>query len=104
MNRPELKTLEQLLAQTPGYRKDDIRQVLLAVLGPTALEPEAPAESDLGADDLADLGGPKLELKAPEQPGAAPQGASAASGPGKLRLRDPSQGLQLDLGAKSAPR
>jgi tetratricopeptide (TPR) repeat protein len=92
---------EQLLAQTPAYRKDDIREVLGAVLGPTALEPAAPAQPDLGADDLADLGGPKLEL---ERPAGAGSAASSASGAAKLRLRDPSQGLQLDLGAKPRAR
>lgn len=94
---------EQLLAQTPAYRKDEMRQLLGAVLGPTALEPAQPAQADLGADDLADLGGPKLELEAPKE-GAGLTGAAGASGSGKLRLRDPSQGLRLDLGAKPGAR
>jgi tetratricopeptide (TPR) repeat protein len=99
------QTAEQLLAQAPAYRKDEVRQVLGAVLGPTALEPAAPAQADLRADDLADLGGPKLELEPPEEGARGGAGlggpAGAGSGAGKLRLRDPSQGLQLDLGGKA---
>jgi hypothetical protein len=98
-------TAEQLLAQTPAYRRDEIRQVLGAVLGPTALEPAAPAQPDLRADDLSDLGGPKLELEPRKDEkglGAGPSGAAnSAPTAGKLRLRDPSQDLRLDLGAKA---
>jgi tetratricopeptide (TPR) repeat protein len=98
------KLAELLLAHVPSYRKEDIRQVLSAVLGPTALEPSAPATPDLRADDLSDLGGPKLELKLPGD--GKPLGAarsddgSSSEAAAKLRLRDSRQGLRLDLGAK----
>jgi tetratricopeptide (TPR) repeat protein len=95
------QTAEQLLAQTPAYRKDEIRRVLGAVLGPTAIEPAQPAQPDLRSDDLADLGGPKLDLEPPQDgTGRGAGAAGAGSGAGKLRLRDPNQGLRLDLGAK----
>lgn len=54
------KTAHELMALSPEYRKADVRELIETVLGPTALDP---IEPDPSADDLADLGGPDLNLQ-----------------------------------------
>ncbi len=100
----------ELVKLAPAYRKDEVRELLTSVLGPTALDP---IEPDMAADDLADLGGPALDLKLGADskllgaPGAAPAAASPAGGnepllmlgdPKKLKLTGGSERLKLDLG------
>jgi hypothetical protein len=94
----------QLVQAVPAYRKDDVREVVKQVLGPTALEPEEPTTVDPSADDLSDLGGPNLKLELPKDTdkptgGAAP-GLNSRGDTQRLQLRDPSQKLQLDLSGK----
>jgi tetratricopeptide (TPR) repeat protein len=99
---------EQLLTQVPAYRKDEIRSVLLQVLGPTALEPEEqpaadqPTTVDPGADDLSDLAGPDLQLGRSEDKAGGPAAGrlNSAGDTKRLQLRDPSQKLQLNLSGK----
>jgi hypothetical protein len=96
------KLAEELLAQVPAYRKEEIRGVLLQVLGPTALEPEQPSTVDSSSDDLSDLGGPDLQLAPPDDKGAgmAAGRLNSAGDTKRLQLRDPSQKLQLNLSGK----
>ncbi|HEX6239582.1 MAG TPA: hypothetical protein VFZ61_01765 [Polyangiales bacterium] len=101
----EMRALaSQLVDAAPAYRKDDVREVVRQVLGPTALEPAEPSTVDPRSDDLSDLGGPNLQLEPPKdtdktRPGAAP-GLNSRGDPQRLQLRDPSQKLQLDLSGK----
>jgi tetratricopeptide (TPR) repeat protein/DNA-directed RNA polymerase subunit RPC12/RpoP len=92
----------QLLAQVPSYRKEEVRGVLLQVLGPTALEPDQPTTVDPSADDLSDLGGPNLQLESPQDKGAGTAAGrlNSPSDAPRLQLRDPTQKLQLDLSGK----
>jgi len=104
-----------LLDVSPSYRKQEVRDLIEAVLGPTALDP---LEADPAADDLADLGGPDLNLRLgqgskllgePEgkkglelgQPGAAADPLILLGEPSKLRLRGSSDKLQLRLGEQT---
>jgi tetratricopeptide (TPR) repeat protein len=93
----------QLVARTPAYRKDEIRGVISAVLGPSALSIEQPSEVDPSSDDLSDLGRSdlKLDLPAPQVSGAAgADGLNSGAGPSRLRLGQSDRKLHLDLGAK----
>ena len=98
-----------MLDGAPEYRKQEVKELISAVLGPTALDN---VEPDPTADDLSDLGGPDLKLggdgKLPGEPSAAPDLRLAAP-PGadplilsddtpKLRLRGSSEKLELKLG------
>jgi tetratricopeptide (TPR) repeat protein len=100
----EMRTLaEQLVTRTPAYRKDEIRTVLAAVLGPTALTSEQPSEVDTTAEDLSDLDAPKLklDLQEPQAAGAAgADGLNSNASPSRLRLGQPDHKLHLDLGTK----
>ncbi len=98
-----------LVKQVPQYRKDEVREMVVALLGPTALDP---VELDPSAEDLADLGGPDLDLKLEANskmlnaPESAPVPGDAQSGepllmlgdPKKLRLGGESSRLKLNLG------
>jgi Flp pilus assembly protein TadD len=103
----------ELVKLAPAYRTDEVRELLISVLGPTALDP---VEPDVSADDLADLGGPSLDLKlgagskllgSPEpsaepalaDPAAAPNDPALMLGdPKKLKLGGSEQRLRLNLG------
>lgn len=99
-----------MLDGAPAYRKQEVRELIGTVLGPTALDP---VEPDATAEDLSDLGGPDLDLKlgagskllgdpsGPDlsvgaQPGADP--LILSDDPPKLRLRGSSDKLELKLG------
>ncbi|MFT3921094.1 MAG: hypothetical protein QM778_01035 [Myxococcales bacterium] len=99
----------ELVKLTPDYRKDEVRELLTTVLGPTALDP---IEPDPSADDLADLGGPDLDLKLgadskllnPSEPQLAPAAPSGGNDPmlmlgdpKKLKLGGDQPKLKLDL-------
>jgi len=101
-----------LIDAAPAYRKQEVRELIGAVLGPTALDP---LEPDPSADDLSDLGGPDLSLKLGQGSkllGADPQGTDLKLGepgagsdplillgePSKLRLQGSSDKLELKLG------
>jgi tetratricopeptide (TPR) repeat protein len=100
----EMRTLAALLVErTPAYRKDEIRTVISAVLGPSALASEQPSEVDRTADDLSDLGAPDLKLDLPSPQGsggASADGLNSPTGPSRLRLGQPDRKLHLDLGTK----
>jgi tetratricopeptide (TPR) repeat protein len=100
----EMRTMaSQLVERTPSYRKDEIRTVIAAVLGPTALSIEQPTEVDPTAKDLSDLGEAdlKLDLAQPPASGAgAADGLRPGAGGGRLRLGQPDRKLHLDLGTK----
>jgi len=105
------KVAQQLVARSPEYRKTELRELLVAALGPTALEmvDEEPGAAALeGAGDLPDLkldlGGDSKLLGGADNQGPSlgpdrPLGGAAddQAGP-KLRLRDTSEPLQLKLG------
>lgn len=101
-----------LLDASPAYRKDEVRELIGSVLGPTALDP---IEPDPSAEDLSDLGGPNLDLKlgqgskllgadpqAPDlklgEPGAGSDPLILLGEPSKLRLRGSGEKLELKLG------
>jgi hypothetical protein len=103
------KLAHELLDGAPSYRKGELRELIGAVLGPTALDA---VEPDPSSADLDDLGEPKLELKlgskllsdepgpsAPavgnDDPGAGP--LILGADPSKLRLRGEGEALKLDL-------
>jgi len=105
------KVAHELVDLTPAYRKDEVRELLTTVLGPTALDA---IEPDPSADDLADLGGPDHDLKLgadspllnPSEPQLAPpEGAAGGHEPvlmlgdqKKLKLGGDENKLQLNLG------
>jgi tetratricopeptide (TPR) repeat protein len=96
------KLAGQLVERTPSYRRDDIRGVLSALLGPTALEGE-PGPAGADAEDVSDLAGSdlKLDLPAPGLSGPAGSAGSAAKQDGtRLRLGQPDRKLHLDMGTK----
>lgn len=96
-----------VLEHTPASQKDRTRQLLEAVLGPTALEmPDDGEQAAPSADALPDPG--KLRLGEPT-PGAPRTGGPSlldedeggglklGGGPSNLKLRGPGSGLKLDL-------
>ncbi len=101
-----------MLASAPEYRKQEVKELIGAVLGPTALDevdadPTTDDLSDVGAADTGEqtddskldaLGSPAvgagLKLGAP--PGADP--LILSDEPPKLRLRGSSEKLELKLG------
>jgi tetratricopeptide (TPR) repeat protein len=106
---PMRKLAHEIVAGSPSYRKSELKELIEAVLGPTALDP---IEPDPSADDLSDLGGEGAELKLGskllEAPSAATEPAAAEAGesagplilgadPSKLRLRGGSEKLKLEL-------
>jgi hypothetical protein len=102
------KLAHELVDGAPDYRKSELKELLVSVLGPTALDA---IEPDPSADDLSDLGGPDLRLDLggdtladPSAPRGLTLGAGADADPlilsgdeSKLRLRGPDQNLKLDL-------
>jgi len=93
----------QLVERAPSYRRDDIRAVIVGLLGPTALEVEQPSEVDTSADDLSDLGANDLKLDLPTpglSTGGGAAGRDSSHEQGRLRLGQPDRKLRLDLGAK----
>lgn len=105
---PMRKLAHEIVAGSPSYRKSELKELINAVLGPTALDS---VEPDPSADDLSDLGGEKLDLKlgsklpapSPGAEEAAPSAADPAgplilgADPSKLRLRSESEKLKLEL-------
>jgi tetratricopeptide (TPR) repeat protein len=105
------KLAHELVNLAPEYRKQEVRELVIELLGPTALDP---VEPDPSADDLADLGGPALDLKlgsdskllgsAPTPPAAPPTVGNGGEpvlmlgDPKKLKLGDESTRLKLKLG------
>ncbi len=106
------KEAHALVDSCPAYRKQEVRDLITAVLGPTALDP---TEMDPTADDLSDLGGSDLNLKLGQgskllaEPadgkglklggqGGAADPLILLGDPSKLRLRSSSDKLKLKLG------
>ncbi len=96
-----------MLDLAPEYRKQEVKELIAAVLGPTALDTvEAqPSAEDVGADPALGLklgGGSKLlgegasDLKLDAPTGADPLILSGEAS--KLRLRSSSEKLELKLG------
>jgi tetratricopeptide (TPR) repeat protein len=99
------KVAQQLLARSPEYRKTELRELLMAALGPTALETvdEEPAPEVEGSDDLPnlklDLGGDSKLLGGADDSRTPDLGSASGESNGpKLRLRDTPDQLQLKLG------
>jgi tetratricopeptide (TPR) repeat protein len=103
------KLAHEMVKISPEYRKGEVREMVSALLGPTALDP---IDIDPTADDLEDLGGPDLDLKlggdskllgtpepTPDLGGSAPGDPMLMLGdPTKLKLGEPKQRLKLQLG------
>jgi tetratricopeptide (TPR) repeat protein len=105
---PMRKLAHEIVDGSPAYRKSELKELIGAVLGPTALDPVVP---DPSADDLSDLGGENLDLKLGSKQLEGPNAASSAApgaedpagplilgaDPSKLRLRGGSEKLKLEL-------
>jgi tetratricopeptide (TPR) repeat protein len=105
------KAAHELYDFVPSYRKDEVRELLMQALGPTALEPvEAEEAEDDLAGGLGEPGGLKLSpgsglLAEPGQGGLKLDGSNGTAGdplillgdPSKLRLHGSSDKLQLKL-------
>jgi tetratricopeptide (TPR) repeat protein len=76
------KLAAELLASVPDYRREELRELLTSLLGPTAFASDQPAAGDTAADDLSGQGGTDLKLDAPPD---LSQGQNAP----KLRLQEP---------------
>ena len=74
------KAAHELYDFVPPDRKNEVRELLLSALGPTALDA---AEPDMDAQDLAGLGVPTPDLK------LSPGGLLAEPSPGQLKLDGP---------------
>ncbi len=104
---PMRKLAHELLESTPSYRKAELRELIAAVLGPTALDPvdDEAAEAD-ALDPAPDLAldsklldgqdGAKAELSLDADKGADGPLILGAD-PSKLRLRGSDDKLKLDL-------
>ena len=90
----EMRTLAaELLAGVPAYRRDELRELLTSLLGPSAFTSDTPSSADATTGDLSGLGGSDLKLDAPSVPDLS-QGQNAP----KLRLREPGGDFKLRLG------
>jgi tetratricopeptide (TPR) repeat protein len=95
------KVAHELVSLSPEYRKQDVREMLVTLLGPTALDP---IEPDPTADDLADLGGPDLQLKLGDGAKLLGNPSDHASNPSVMQGAEGANEPVLMLGDRSKVR